>query len=184
MPHGRPAPSKRISARAALAAVISPKLGRAFTIAVANAADCDLGALAGDTAPVPSLLNVLHGRVTPDRFAYFRHVLARRFGGGLPGCGCWTSAAVGFLAEEFTALGCRVTGVDPSPTSIGAARAHAAGERRIRLLRVSRIVEGQGSKHDGCLAPVVRVIRKSLARHPTAVDDLQGPGPPRALSSA
>jgi 2-polyprenyl-6-hydroxyphenyl methylase/3-demethylubiquinone-9 3-methyltransferase len=33
----------------------------------------------------------------------------------------------GFLAEEFAALGCPVTGVDPSPVSVGAARAHAAG---------------------------------------------------------
>jgi 2-polyprenyl-6-hydroxyphenyl methylase / 3-demethylubiquinone-9 3-methyltransferase len=32
----------------------------------------------------------------------------------------------GFLAEEFAALGCHVTGVDPSPVSIGAARSHAA----------------------------------------------------------
>ena len=38
----------------------------------------------------------------------------------------------GFLAEEFAALGCRVTGVDPSPASIGAARAHAAG-RGLRI---------------------------------------------------
>jgi SAM-dependent methyltransferase len=32
----------------------------------------------------------------------------------------------GFLAEEFAALGCDVTGVDPSPVSIEAARNHAA----------------------------------------------------------
>jgi len=75
-----------------------------------------------------SLLNVLHGSVTPGRFAYFRDVLARQFGAGLAGLrvldiGC----GGGFLAEEFAALGCRVTGVDPSSASIGAARAHAAG---------------------------------------------------------
>jgi 2-polyprenyl-6-hydroxyphenyl methylase / 3-demethylubiquinone-9 3-methyltransferase len=75
-----------------------------------------------------SPLNLLHGSVTPGRFAYFRDVLTRQPGGepaGLRvldiGCGG------GFLAEEFAALGCRVTGVDPSPVSIGAARAHAAG---------------------------------------------------------
>ena len=75
-----------------------------------------------------SLLNVLHGSVTPGRFAYFRAVLARQFGTGLSGLrvldiGC----GGGFLAEEFAALGCRVTGVDPSPASVSAARAHAAG---------------------------------------------------------
>jgi 2-polyprenyl-6-hydroxyphenyl methylase/3-demethylubiquinone-9 3-methyltransferase len=80
-----------------------------------------------------SLLNVLHGSVTPGRFAYFRGVLARQLGtspSGLRvldiGCGG------GFLAEEFATLGCRVTGVDPSSASIDAARAHAA-RRGLRI---------------------------------------------------
>src|SRR6202046_3201621 len=80
-----------------------------------------------------SPLNVLHGSVTPGRFAYFRAVLAQQFRTGLAGLrvldiGC----GGGFLAEEFAALGCRVTGVDPSPASIGAARSHAAG-RGLRI---------------------------------------------------
>ena len=80
-----------------------------------------------------SLLSLLHGSVTPGRFAYFRGVLARQFGAGVArlrvldiGCGG------GFLAEEFAALGCQVTGIDPSLVSIGAARAHAA-ERGLRI---------------------------------------------------
>src|SRR5579863_1060507 len=80
-----------------------------------------------------SVLNVLHGSVTPGRFGYFRRVLARQLGrepAGLRvldiGCGG------GFLAEEFAALGCQVTGVDPSSASIEAARAHAAG-RGLRI---------------------------------------------------
>jgi hypothetical protein len=40
-----------------------------------------------------SPLNVLHGSVTPGRFAYFRDVLAPQLVPGLPECGCWTSAA-------------------------------------------------------------------------------------------
>ena len=83
-----------------------------------------------------SLLNLLHGSMTPGRLAYFRGVLARQFGAGIAGIaglrvldiGC----GGGFLAEEFAALGCRVTGVDPSPVSIDAARAHAA-ERGLRI---------------------------------------------------
>jgi 2-polyprenyl-6-hydroxyphenyl methylase / 3-demethylubiquinone-9 3-methyltransferase len=80
-----------------------------------------------------SLLNLLHGSMTPGRLAYFRGVLARQFGAGIAGLrvldiGC----GGGFLAEEFAALGCRVTGVDPSPVSIDAARAHAAG-RGLRI---------------------------------------------------
>ena len=74
------------------------------------------------------LLNLLHGSVTPGRFGYFLDVLGRRLGAGVEGLrvldvGC----GGGFLAEEFASRGCRVTGVDPSPASIGAARAHAAG---------------------------------------------------------
>ena len=74
------------------------------------------------------LLNLLHGSVTPGRIGYFLDVLSRRPGAGVEGLrvldvGC----GGGFLAEEFAALGCRVTGVDPSSASIGAARAHAAG---------------------------------------------------------
>ena len=75
-----------------------------------------------------SLLNLLHGSLTPGRFAYFRNVLGRQFGTQVAGLrvldiGC----GGGFLAEEFAALGCRVTGVDPSAVSIGAARTHAEG---------------------------------------------------------
>ena len=75
-----------------------------------------------------SPLSLLHGSVTPGRLAYFRGVLTRRFGaelGGLRvldiGCGG------GFLAEGLAAFGCQVTGIDPSPASVAAARAHAAG---------------------------------------------------------
>jgi len=75
------------------------------------------------------LLSLLHGSVTPGRFSYFRDVLARRLDGGVTaartldiGCGG------GFLAEAFAVLGGQVTGVDPSPVSIAAARAHAASQ--------------------------------------------------------
>jgi 2-polyprenyl-6-hydroxyphenyl methylase/3-demethylubiquinone-9 3-methyltransferase len=83
-----------------------------------------------------SPLNLLHGSFTPGRLAYFRDVLARQAGAGQAGLaglrvldiGC----GGGFLAEEFAALGCQVTGVDPSAASIGTARAHAAG-RGLRI---------------------------------------------------
>jgi 2-polyprenyl-6-hydroxyphenyl methylase / 3-demethylubiquinone-9 3-methyltransferase len=80
-----------------------------------------------------SLLNLLHGSVTPGRFAYFRGVLTRQFGAEVAGLrildiGC----GGGFLTEEFAALGCQVTGVDPSPVSVDAARAHAT-ERGLRI---------------------------------------------------
>jgi 2-polyprenyl-6-hydroxyphenyl methylase/3-demethylubiquinone-9 3-methyltransferase len=72
-------------------------------------------------------LNVLHGSMTPGRFAYFRKVLTNRLGLDLEDLhaldiGC----SGGFLAEEFTRRGCRVVGVDRSAVSIETARRHAA----------------------------------------------------------
>lgn len=80
-----------------------------------------------------SPLSLLHGSVTPGRFAYFREVLTQRLGAAPAGLrvldiGC----GGGFLAEQFAALGCRVTGVDQSPASVSTARAHAAG-RGLRI---------------------------------------------------
>lgn len=74
-----------------------------------------------------SPLNILHGSMTPGRFAYFREVLTRQCNGRAAGLqaldiGC----GGGFLAEEFARLGFDVTGVDPSAVSIEAARTHAA----------------------------------------------------------
>ena len=75
-------------------------------------------------------LNVLHGSITPGRFAYFRDVIAHQFNGqdaGLRaldiGCGG------GFLAEEFARQGYDVVGIDPSTVSIETARLHAASSR-------------------------------------------------------
>jgi 2-polyprenyl-6-hydroxyphenyl methylase/3-demethylubiquinone-9 3-methyltransferase len=80
-----------------------------------------------------SLLNLLHGSVTAGRFAYFRGVLTRQVGAEVAGLRVLDiGSGGGFLAEEFAALGCRVTGVDPSPVSVDAARAHAA-ERGLRI---------------------------------------------------
>jgi 2-polyprenyl-6-hydroxyphenyl methylase/3-demethylubiquinone-9 3-methyltransferase len=72
-------------------------------------------------------LNVLHGSLTPGRFAYFQRVLTRQFNGQVSGLraldiGC----GGGFLAEEFARLGFDVVGVDPSRVSIETARSHAA----------------------------------------------------------
>jgi 2-polyprenyl-6-hydroxyphenyl methylase / 3-demethylubiquinone-9 3-methyltransferase len=57
-------------------------------------------------------LNILHGSVTPGRFAYFREVLTRQLNGQVSGLqaldiGC----GGGFLAEEFARLGCDVVGL-------------------------------------------------------------------------
>lgn len=64
--------------------------------------------------------------INPVRFAFFERVLQREGVRGLAaptlldvGCGG------GLLAEDFTRIGLRVTGIDPAPESIETARAHA-----------------------------------------------------------
>ena len=119
----------RVAAAFGSRVVLSPIL-RVMVRSVDNGVYDRLG---GSWWDQTSPLNVLHGSITPGRFAYFRSVLDRQFGAGAGGVrvldiGC----GGGFLAEEFAALGCRVTGVDPSGASVGAARAHAAG-RGLRI---------------------------------------------------
>ncbi|WP_094273015.1 bifunctional 2-polyprenyl-6-hydroxyphenol methylase/3-demethylubiquinol 3-O-methyltransferase UbiG [Rhodococcus sp. OK302] len=72
-------------------------------------------------------LNLLHGSLTPGRFAYFRRVLAEHRGSDYSGlCALDIGSGGGFLAEEFTRIGFRVVGVDPSAVSVDTARRHAA----------------------------------------------------------
>ena len=64
--------------------------------------------------------------LTPVRFGYMRDVLVSRLhidpnGTRVLDIGC----GGGFLAEEFAALGCAVTGIDPSAPTIAQAAAHA-----------------------------------------------------------
>ena len=73
-----------------------------------------------------SFLYLLRSALNPARFGYFRRVLTRDLGLDPNGqraldVGC----GGGLLAEEFAQIGCQVTGIDPSVSSIDAARAHA-----------------------------------------------------------
>lgn len=72
---------------------------------------------------------LLKSMVNPWRVPYFSNVIHSTFPGKLSelslldiGCGG------GFLTEEYARLGCQVTGIDISPRSIAAARAHARQE--------------------------------------------------------
>jgi 2-polyprenyl-6-hydroxyphenyl methylase / 3-demethylubiquinone-9 3-methyltransferase len=73
-----------------------------------------------------SFLYLLRAALNPARFGYFRGVLTRDLGLDPHGqraldVGC----GGGLLAEEFAQIGCQVTGIDPSVSSIDTARAHA-----------------------------------------------------------
>lgn len=71
-------------------------------------------------------LNMLHGSLTPGRFAYFRDVLTARVGADYAGMRALDiGSGGGFLAEEFAKIGFDVVGVDPSAVSVAAARTHA-----------------------------------------------------------
>ena len=73
-------------------------------------------------------LHLLKAMVNPWRVPYFRDALLRHFGPDLSQVRLLDiGAGGGVLAEEFAALGCRVTGIDISPRSVDVARAHAAG---------------------------------------------------------
>lgn len=75
-------------------------------------------------------LNMLHGSLTPGRFAYFRQVLANRLGCDYSGMRALDiGSGGGFLAEEFARIGFGVVGVDPSAVSVGTARRHAVSGR-------------------------------------------------------
>nr|WP_232320383.1 bifunctional 2-polyprenyl-6-hydroxyphenol methylase/3-demethylubiquinol 3-O-methyltransferase UbiG [Rhodococcus sp. WMMA185] len=77
-------------------------------------------------------LNLLHGSMTPGRFAYFQKILGERVGRDFTGPDFTPLRALdigsggGFLAEQFARIGFQVVGVDPSPVSVDAARRHAA----------------------------------------------------------
>lgn len=76
-----------------------------------------------------ALPNALRTGMNPSRFSFMRRVIINDQGIDPVGAkvldvGC----GGGLLAEEFAALGCRVTGIDPSVSSIETARRHAAGK--------------------------------------------------------
>ena len=101
-------------------------------------------------------------RINPVRIAWLRDLVAVHFGrtpqgddGPLSGVkildiGC----GAGLLAEPLSRLGAEVTGLDPAPTSIGIARAHAVATGAELEYRVGAVEDlaKEGAKFDVVLA--------------------------------
>lgn len=75
-------------------------------------------------------------RINPVRLGYIRDQLCRKFGRDKKAAGCLKGLAVldigcggGLVAEPLARLGAEVTGIDPAPENIAAAKAHAEGAR-------------------------------------------------------
>jgi 2-polyprenyl-6-hydroxyphenyl methylase / 3-demethylubiquinone-9 3-methyltransferase len=75
-------------------------------------------------------------RINPVRLGYIRDQLCRTFGRDKKATGCLKGLTVldigcggGLVAEPLARLGAAVTGIDPAPENIDAAKAHAAGAR-------------------------------------------------------
>jgi len=75
-------------------------------------------------------------QISPTRLTYIRDRLCAHFGRDLKAPPSLTGLAVldigcggGLVAEPLTRLGAEVTGIDPAPETIEAAKAHAAGAR-------------------------------------------------------
>ncbi len=129
-------------------------------------------------------------RINPVRVAWLRDVVARHFAASGPtplegvsildiGCGA------GLLSEPLSRMGAEVTGLDPAPTSIEVARAHAAASGAAPTYRVGT-VEGlvqEGAKFDVVLAMEVVEHVNDVAVFIASAAKLVKPGGLMALST-
>jgi 2-polyprenyl-6-hydroxyphenyl methylase / 3-demethylubiquinone-9 3-methyltransferase len=93
--------------------------------------------LGGDWWAEDSFMAVLQHAINPPRFDYFREVLLHRLGRKAEGLSVLdVGCGGGLLSERFADLGCKVTGVDRSVSTLAAARTHAgAGGLDINYLQ-------------------------------------------------
>jgi 2-polyprenyl-6-hydroxyphenyl methylase/3-demethylubiquinone-9 3-methyltransferase len=112
-------------------------------------------------------------RIGPARLAFLRDELVRHFALAASGLRPLEALAIldvgcggGLIAEPLTRLGARVTGLDPAPENIEAARRHAAGQGLDIHYRAGRIEElaAEGLHFDAvvCLEVVEHVPDPAL----------------------
>jgi 2-polyprenyl-6-hydroxyphenyl methylase/3-demethylubiquinone-9 3-methyltransferase len=132
-------------------------------------------------------------RLNPTRIAWLRDAIARHFqhsgGGDEPplaglslldvGCGA------GLLAEPLSRLGADVTGLDPAPTSIAIARAHAEASGARSVYRVGTVEElaREGARFDVVTAMEVVEHVADVPAFVAAAGSLVKPGGLFALST-
>ena len=125
-------------------------------------------------------------RLNPVRIAWLRDAIAGHFqhsgGGDEPplaglslldiGCGA------GLLAEPLSRLGAEVTGLDPAPTSIEIARAHALETGAAPIYRVGTVEEmaGEGARFDVVTAMEVVEHVADVSAFVAAAGSLVKPG--------
>jgi 2-polyprenyl-6-hydroxyphenyl methylase/3-demethylubiquinone-9 3-methyltransferase len=115
--------------------------------------------LAGDWWDAKGPFKPLH-RINPVRLTYIRDRLCKRFGRDPKTASSLSGLAIldigcggGLVSEPLARLGATVTGIDPAPENIEAAKAHAEGARLkidYRAATVEEIAAG-GASYDAVL---------------------------------
>ena len=139
-------------------------------------------ALAGDWWDPDGAMAPLH-RINPLRIEWIIAQIARRFRAEGPtplagrtildvGCGA------GLLAEPLSRLGARVTGLDPAPSAITAARAHAEATGADLTYRAGTVEDlaQEGAKFDTVLAMEVVEHVENVASFVATAASLVAPG--------
>jgi 2-polyprenyl-6-hydroxyphenyl methylase/3-demethylubiquinone-9 3-methyltransferase len=146
-------------------------------------------ALAEDWWDPDGRMAPLH-RINPIRIGWIVETLARRFRSDGPapltgrtildvGCGA------GLLSEPLSRIGARVTGLDPAPAAIKAARAHAEATGAELTYRVGTIeaLAQEGAKFDAVLAMEVVEHVDNMAAFVATAASLVAPGGILCLST-
>lgn len=146
-------------------------------------------ALAQDWWNPEGPMAALH-KINPVRIGWLIETLARRFHAQGPaplegrtildiGCGA------GLLAEPLSRLGAVVTGLDPAPSAISAARAHAEATGADLAYRAGTVEElaAQGAKFDAVLAMEVVEHVEDVAGFVASAASLVAPGGVLCLST-
>ena len=146
-------------------------------------------ALAGDWWDPDGPMAPLH-KINPVRIGWLIETLARRFHAQGPapleglsvldiGCGA------GLLSEPLSRLGARVTGLDPAPSVIAAARAHAEATGAELTYRAGTVEQlaAEGAKFDAVLAMEVVEHVEDVSGFVATAASLVAPGGMLCLST-